>query len=243
MVGASTEKITILKMSPEIKIEKFEGPLDLLLQLIELEKLNITEVSLSHITEQFLGYLDKMEKDRSEELADFLVIATKLVYLKSRTLLPYLYPEEDEGPSLADQLKMYQQYIEASKKINVLWENNQMAYGRIEPPIKFKEFVLPLNSRADDLLLAMQKLVARLRPINPLPKITIDRAISVKQKVDAIWAALKEHKKMNFQDILDNAHSKTEVIVSFLALLELVRDSKAYINQDNSFSNMEVRLV
>lgn len=227
----------------EIKLEKFQGPLDLLLQLIELEKLNITEVSLSQITEQFLNFLDKLEKDRSEELADFLVIATKLVYLKSKTLLPYLYPEEDEGPSLADQLKMYQQYILASKKINILWGQSRVAYGRIEPPVKNTEFVLPLNAHGEDLLKSMQKLVSRLRPVNPLPKITIDRAISVKQKVESIWNALKQHKKMNFKDLLSVAESKTEIIVSFLALLELMRDQKAFINQDSAFGNMEVNLI
>jgi segregation and condensation protein A len=230
-------------MTPEIRLEKFQGPLDLLLQLIELEKLNITEVSLSQITEQFLNYLDKMEKDRSEELADFLVIATKLVYLKSKTLLPYLYPEEDEGPSLADQLKMYQQYILASKKINILWSQNRIAYGRIEPPVKNTEFVLPLNARSTDLLKTMEKLVSRLRPLNPLPKITIDRAVSVKQKVDSIWNALKQHKKMNFKDLLSSAENKTEVIVSFLALLELMREQKAFINQDSAFGSMEINLA
>ncbi len=230
-------------MIQEIKLEKFQGPLDLLLQLIELEKLNITEVSLSQLTEQFLNFLDKLENDRSEELADFLVIATKLVYLKSKTLLPYLYPEEDEGPSLADQLKMYQQYILASKKVNILWSQNRIAYGRVEPPVKNTEFVLPLNARGEDLLKSMQKLVSRLRPVNPLPKITIDRAISVKQKVESIWNALKQHKKMNFKDLLSVAESKTEIIVSFLALLELMRDQKAFINQDSAFGNMEVNLI
>ncbi|MFA6547343.1 MAG: segregation/condensation protein A [Candidatus Magasanikbacteria bacterium] len=240
-------------MTPDIKLEKFQGPLDLLLQLIELEKLNITEVSLSQITEQFLKFLDKMsakggsayggEDNNAEELADFLVIATKLVYLKSRTLLPYLYPEEDEGPSLADQLKMYQQYILASKKINILWSQNRIAYGRVEPPVKNTEFVLPLNAHSEDLLKSMQKLVSRLRSINPLPKITIDRAVSIKQKVESIWNALKQHKKINFRDLLASAENKTEIIVSFLALLELMRDQKAFINQDSAFGNMEVNLI
>ncbi len=230
-------------MSSDIKLEKFEGPLDLLLQLIELEKLSITEVSLSQVTEQFLKYLDKLEVEKSEELAEFLVIATKLVYMKSRTLLPYLNPEEDDGPSLADQLKMYQQYIAASKKINIYWQQNKIAYGRIEPPVKSLEIVCPLNAATKDLYKLMNKLVARLRPPTPLPKITIDRAISVKQKVESIWNALKQHKKMNFKDLLDSAESKTEVIVSFLALLELMRDQKALINQSDTYGNMEVNLI
>lgn len=226
-----------------IKLEKFEGPLDLLLQLIELEKLNITEVALSQVTEQFLHYLDKLEIEKSEELANFLVIATKLVYLKSRTLLPYLNPEEDEGPSLADQLKMYQQYIEASKKINIYWQQNRIAYGRIEPPVKVTEFILPLNAKTKDLNKAMEKLVTRLRPPTPLPQITIDRALSVKQKVESIWQALKQHKSINFKDLLNKSESKTEVIVSFLALLELMRDQKAFISQSNTYGDMEVKLV
>lgn len=230
-------------MNAAIKLEKFEGPLDLLLQLIELEKLNITEVALSQVTEQFLHYLDKLEIEKSEELANFLVIATKLVYLKSRTLLPYLNPEEDEGPSLADQLKMYQQYIEASKKINIYWEQNKVAYGRVEPPVKVTEFVLPLNAKTKDLHKAMDKLVARLRPPTPLPQITIDRALSVKQKVESIWQALKQHKSINFKDLLNKSESKTEVIVSFLALLELMRDQKAFISQSNTYGDMEVKLV
>ncbi len=230
-------------MISSLKLEKFEGPLDLLLQLIELEKLNITEVALSQVTEQFLHYLDKLEIEKSEELAEFLVIATKLVYMKSRTLLPYLNPEEDDGPNLADQLKMYQQYIEASKKINIYWQQNRIAYGRIEPPVKVTEFILPLNAKTKDLNKAMEKLVARLRPPTALPQITIDRAISVKQKVESIWHALKQHKKMNFKDLLNSAQSKTEVIVSFLALLELMRDQKAFISQSNTYGDMEVKLV
>ena len=230
-------------MIQALKLEKFEGPLDLLLQLIELEKLNITEVALSQVTEQFLLYLDKLEVEKSEELADFLVIATKLVYMKSRTLLPYLNPEEDEGPSLADQLKMYQQYIEASKKINIYWQQNRISYGRTEPPVKVTEFVLPLNAKTKDLNKAMEKLVARLRPPTPLPQITIDKAISVKQKVESIWNALKQHKTMNFKDLLNSAESKTEVIVSFLALLELMRDQKAFISQSDNYGDMEVKLA
>src|SRR3989339_1639297 len=107
-------------MENKLKLDNFEGPLDLLLQLIEQEDLNITDIALSKITEQFFVHLDKMGKNRSEELADFLVIAAKLIFLKSKNLLPYLNPEEDEGESLADQLKMYKRYVEASKNIDEL---------------------------------------------------------------------------------------------------------------------------
>lgn len=227
-------------MTADIKLEKFEGPLDLLLQLIDEQKLSITEVALSDITEQFIKYLDKLESERPEALADFLVIATKLVYLKSRTLLPYLQPEVDEGPSLADQLKMYQQYVEASKKIEQLWNAGKVAYGRIEPPVKLKEFVLPTNSQANDLRDSFEKLLARLKPINPLPRVNIDRGISVKERVAALWQILKTQKSFNFKNILEQAESRTEVIVTFLAVLDLLKEAKASAHQMNAFGDMEI---
>lgn len=230
-------------MSADIKLEKFQGPLDLLLQLVEQEEMKITEISLSEVTEQFVKYLDQLSESNSEELADFLVVATKLVYLKSRVLLPYLYPEEDEGPSLADQLKMYQQYVEASKKIEQLWSAGSVAYGRIEPPVKVTDFVLPTNSRMDDLHITMLKLVMRLKPIDPLPRVAIDRGITVKDKIEKILTALKQFKKINFSQILSNAENKTDIIISFLAVLDLLKEAKAVAHQENFSSELEIRLV
>ena len=227
----------------EIKLEKFQGPLDLLLQLVELEKMNISEVSLSQVTEQFLKHLDTLEASRSDELADFLVIATKLVYLKSKNLLPYLYPEEDDGPSLADQLKLYQQYVEASKKITILWEQNRIAYGRVEPPVKVEGFVLPSNAHVDDLYKNIQALVKRLRPVNPLPSTTIDHTISVKARIDKIRAFLQSAKKFSFSQILEDAQNRTEVIVSFLAILELLKDGSACIKQGGSYEEMKIEKI
>ncbi|TAN32632.1 hypothetical protein EPN28_03870 [Patescibacteria group bacterium] len=223
--------------------EKFEGPLDLLLQLIEQEEMNISEVSLSKITEQFFVYLDKLEQGRSEELADFLVIGAKLVYLKSRQLLPVLHPEEDDGPSLADQLKMYKQYVEASKKINELWEAGKVSYGRMEPPVKAQGFTLPANGWQDDLYHAMHELVKRLKPIDPLPAATIDYNVSVKQKIDSLRSLLKKGNGVNFVRLLSDAKNKTEVIVSFLAVLELVKEKWASVKQKNAFGEMVVEKV
>ncbi len=231
-------------MATDIKLEKFEGPLDLLLQLIEQEKLSITEISLSTVTEQFVQYLEKIEKDRSDELADFLVVATKLVYLKSRVLLPYLHPEEEEdGPSLADQLKMYQQYVEASKKIMTFWMHNRIAYGRMEPPIKVKDFVLPANSTVNDLHTVFTRLLTRLKPVNPLPRMSIDKGVTVRQKIESILSALKMHKKMSFNTMLGGSENRTDMIVSFLALLELVRDNRASVHQDSTYGDMELKIV
>lgn len=227
----------------EIKLEQFSGPLDLLLALIEQEKLNINEIALSKVTEQYFEYLNKLEEHRPEELADFLVIATKLVYMKSKNLLPQLMTDEDDGPSLAEQLKMYKRYIEASRDVYAMWQENVLGYPRLEPPVKAEGFVLPVNARADDLRQSFVSLLKRLKPVNPLPKVNIDRAISVKQKIDSIFNLLKQHRKINFSTILSESGNKTEVIVSLLAILELVKSGDASIHQLNSFSDLEIQKI
>ncbi len=215
--------------------------MDLLLQLIDQEKLDISEIALAGVTEQFFSYLDKLEKNRSEELADFLVIAARLVYLKSHSLLQYAYPEdEDAGPSLADQLKLYKQYVEASKVVNSLWEKQNIAYGRVEPPVKSVEFVLPANAGTNNLRDAMTLLLARLKPLEPLPKVTIDHSISIKQKIDAIRNLLKNGKELSFKNLLSSAQNKTEIIVSFLAILELVKQQSVRFRQVNAFEDLLV---
>jgi len=228
-------------MVKEIKLEKFAGPLDLLLQLIEQEKMDITEIALSKITEQYFAYLEKMDVSQAEELSDFLLIATRLVYLKSKSLLPYLYPEEDEGPNLADQLKLYKQYLEASHKINELWMTPKLAYGRIEPPVKAPTFTAPLNAQIADLHSTFLNLLKRLKPVNPLPQISIDRTISIKNKITSIYETLKKIKKLTFSQVLENAENRTEVIVSFLAILELAKDKFIFIKQTDNFGEMELK--
>ncbi len=230
-------------MTHQLTLEKFQGPLDLLLQLIEQEKLNITEVALAKVTEQYFAYLSGLGATRSEELADFLVIATRLVYLKSRELLPYLYPEEDEGPSLAEQLKLYKRYADASKEIERLWQRNAIAYGRLQPPKKPEAFELPANARSKDLRLSFALLLERLKPIAPLPEVAIDRSISVKQKIESIYAALKKLRQVSFKHLLQHAENRTEVIVSFLALLELVKEEKVSIYQTGAFEDMLIKRV
>lgn len=231
-------------MSKQITLEKFQGPLELLLQLIENEKLAITEISLAEVTEQFFKYLVSLEGERSEELADFLVIATRLVYIKSRQLLPYLYPpDEDDGKNLAEQLKFYKRYADAAKEIGQMWGREKMAYGRVETVAIVSGFHPPLNTALNDLRESMLQLLRRLKPINPLPEVKMDRTISVEQKIKSIYNALLKLKSLSFKKILEDASSRTEVIVSFLALLELIKGEKVSIDQSGAFDDMTIRKI
>lgn len=228
----------------EVKLEKFTGPLDLLLSLVESEKMGITEISLSQVTGQFFDYLNKLENEAPEELADFLVVATRLVYLKSKTLLPYLMPEEDEGPDLANQLKMYKKFVEASVLINEMWNKEKIAYGRIEPLSKeIKEFILPANAGLEDLKNSYLLLLRKIKPIDPLPQTKINRSISIKQQIENIYDLLKVTKKISFSQIVKRAESRTEIIISFLALLELLKTEKIFITQNNNFEDIEINKI
>ena len=132
-------------MKAHFQLEKFSGPLDLLLSLIDEEKLDINELAISEVTEQYLRYLEAMEEKRPEELADFLVMATRLLLLKSKNLLPQLETDEEEGPSLEEQLRLYKAFVEASKKLNKKWLEGRVANFRIEPPRHPTSFVAPAN--------------------------------------------------------------------------------------------------
>jgi len=226
----------------QIKTDKFSGPLDLLLQLIDKEELKITEISLSEITEHFLVELEKIENSKEQDLADFLVIATKLVYLKSKQLLPYLYEEEEEE-NLADQLKMYKKFVDASVSIEKLWQNVQKSYGRIESLKKQKEFILPSNALEDNLQKSFVDLLKRLKPVNPLPTANIDHSVSVCDVVKHLKDTLKRIKKFKFSELFKDSKSKTEVIVNFLAILDMVKKGEAYMTQTKAFDDFEIKKV
>jgi len=230
-------------MKPNLELKEFSGPLDLLLSLIKDNKFDINELSLSKVTEQYLKYLDTLEKNKAEELADFLVVGTRLLLLKSRALLPQFVSEEDEETSLEEQLKLYKSFIDASRKIDKLWKDKNKLVFRIELPRKREEFVSPNNLAQDNLHKSMVQLVNRLKPPKPLFSTTIDRAVSMKEKIDSIRNILNKSGKVNFFEILKDVKNRTEVIVSFLALLELVKQKNVVLKQRDIFSNISVEKV
>jgi segregation and condensation protein A len=230
-------------MKPEIKLEQFSGPLDLLLSLIKDNKCDISKIALSEVTEQYLQYLDKLEENKDEELADFLVVGTRLLFLKSRMLLPQFAPEEEDGVSLEQQLRLYKAFVDASRKINKLWLNRFRSTFRVEPPRKQTEFLPPTNFSTTNMHQSLLQLIKRLRPLAPLPQTQIDRAISLKERIDKIRKLIITGKKIDFFSLLENAQNRTEVIVSFLALLELVKQKTIMFTQENTFSDISIEKI
>ena len=213
-----------------IRVGEFEGPYDVLLSLIEEQKLSITEISLSTVTEQYLQYIDTLETEKPEELADFLVVATKLLLAKSRMLLPQFGAPEEEGPSLEEQLKLYKQFIDSSKKLNERWLDGRKGAYRTEPARKAEGFIPGAKVTLDGLHQSMLQLVHRLAPPKALRQTHRDKSISVKEKIDHI------------RSVLDKSN-KTEVIVGFLALLEIMKTKTVALSQEEQFGDIMINRV
>jgi len=225
----------------EIKLEQFNGPLDLLLSLVEDKEMSINEIVLGKVTEQYLAYLEEVERIAPEDLADFLVIATKLLLMKSRALLPQLMPVEEDEVGLADQLRLYQKFVAVSKKIESAWLQPRVAFVRHEPMRVVENPELPENVTTDTLRNSMGRLIDRLKPPKPLPKTHIDKTVSVKERIQQIRDYLQKNKTFSFKQALGEKPNRTETIISFLALLELVKQRTVLLHQDGLHSDIMIK--
>lgn len=226
-------------MNIDITLEQFSGPLDMLLSLIERQKLPISEVSLSAVTEQYLTLIEHLEEKNPDDLADFLVVAAKLLLYKSRMLLPHFLPDdEDDGPTLEDQLRLYHAFLDASKHINSRWLSGKYALFRVEPPRKLEGFVPPFNMSLGIMEQNMIQLVSQLQPAKELPSTMIDKTVTLKHTIEKIRNMFKKGTNLSFNKILGGSQNKTEIIISFLALLELVKQRHILLKQDSQFSDI-----
>ncbi len=231
-----------------IKIEKFEGPLGLLLQLIEKEELDITQVSLAKIADQYIEYISEASNINPEEMADFLVVAARLLLIKSKALLPFLYPEEEKEISdLENQLRMYKEFLEAMKKIEAMIGKKKFMFAR-----EFNRqailasahiFAPPKNISLGNLKMVFEDILGRITPAPKLEEEMLERTIHIEEKIESIKRSLLERLKINFSNILKEAKSKTEIIVSFLAMLELIKQRDIHVSQDGLFNEIEISRI
>ena len=226
----------------KIKTDQFEGPLDLLLQLIEDQKLEITQISLAQVTEQYIKILNQNQSQvKIEELADFLVVAARLLLIKSRALLPFLEWEDEEEEDLTRQLKIYKEYLEAMKMIQAMLAKKRFSFARLKMAVKQEvEFSPPPKLVATDLRDTFFGIIKNLDPLINLPTEMIKKSINIQEKIASIRERLDREVRTNFSDILREAKDKTEIIVSFLALLELIKQRTVIARQGDSFADIEI---
>lgn len=232
-------------MEYKVNIEKFEGPLDLLLQLIEKEELDVTQVSLANVTDQYIQYLKEIEEINPGELADFLVIAAKLLYIKSKILLPSLYiDEQDEGTDLENQLKIYKEYWEAAKKVQKMISKKRFIFFREKLVMAdIPAFNPPKSLNKEKMHKVFRQIIKDLAPPMKLKEHKISKKISIEEKINHIKKMIFERAVMSFGTLLENAKDKNEVIVSFLAMLELVKQRTVRVDQEDLFHEILIKKV
>lgn len=227
----------------DVKIEQFEGPLSLLLKLIEKEEMDITQISLAGVAGQFVEYLRSVPSINPDEMTDFLVIAAKLLFIKSKALLPYLQPEEEEEiEELERQLRMYKEFLEATKKIEKILGKKcfmfEKEFNRKAVVAQEKKFSPPAGLDMMAMKNSLENLIERRRPAEKLGSATIQDRINIEDRIISIRQLVMQRIRTSFTKILSEAKSKTEVIVNFLAALELMRQREVVLVQEELFGEI-----
>jgi len=228
----------------KIKIEQFEGPLDLLLNLIEEKKLDIAEISLAHVTEQFLEYIRSLTNLKPQELSDWLVVASKLLVIKSRALMPMLtLTEEDEqdATDLTWQLHQYKLYKEAAKQIDEVQKKRNQSWGRSTGYLQKITFYPDPRANSATLRDTMNHLAKSLESIAGVPKKILEEVVTISEKIDHLQKIISQKVETKMHELLKSAGSKTEIIVTFLALLELVKQKILTVEQESAFSDIVIK--
>ncbi len=222
----------------------YEGPLDLLLNLIERAELDITAVSLANVTNQYLAYIESLEQVNADEISAFLLMAAKLLQIKSEALLPRPptreHGEEDLGQSLVDQLKLYKRFKEIGVWLSGRQEANLRTFLRIAPPPKVEPKLDLSNLTLEKLVAVAAEAFAKEQNKKPLGVIIAPPRVTIREKIDLIAKMMKEVEHANFHTLLDQNASRLEIVVTFLAMLELVKRYRIHAHQDGLFGEIEI---
>ena len=227
----------------QLQLPVFEGPLDLLLYLIEREELDITAVSLVQVTDQYLSHLRSGEQVDATALAEFIATGTRLLLLKSRALLPQP-PSDDEdveelGEDLVQRLREYRRFKEAAGMLQDIEAEGRRTYPREAPPPE-----LPLPTGLDgitlDLLAEIVREVLERQP-DEAPELVVEREeVTVEEKVAELTRALQRQSRVSFRSFISSCRSRLEVIVAFIAVLELIKALRLEATQDAPFGDISL---
>ena len=246
-------------MSISYKLEQFEGPLDLLLHLIAKNKVSIYDIPIAEITDQYLEYVSQMEREDLNVVSEFLVMAATLLDIKSRMLLPAEVneegEEEDPRAELVERLLEYKMYkymafelkdreLDAEK---VFYKNPTIPkeVARYEPPVD-------LDKLLDGLTLAklqrifesvMKRREDKVDPIRSNFGTIRQEPVSLEEKITSVMDYARKHRRFSFRAMLERQGDKLEVVVTFLAVLELMKIGKIHLTQEHLFDDMEIETL
>ena len=246
-------------MTISYKLEKFEGPLDLLLHLIDKNKVDIYDIPIVEITRQYLDYVSQMEREDLNVVSDFLVMAATLLDIKSRMLLPLEVDEEgqEEDPraELVARLLEYKRYKMMAQELADMEEDAQgvlfktptvpREVAKYEPPVD-------LNQLLDGLTLAkLQRIIEsvmkrqqdKVDPIRSNFGTIKKEPVSLENRILDVMGYARQHRRFSFRQILERQGDRLEVVVTFLAILELMKIGKIHLTQEHAFDDMDIEIL
>ena len=237
-------------MDYSVTIDKFEGPLDLLLHLVKISDIDIFDISIEEITKQYLKYITEMEKLNLNIASEYLVMAAELIEIKSSILLPKNKIEsedeyeEDPREKLINKLLDYQKYKEITETFKDLESSRKEIYTK--SPSDLKDFVTTTPTISDDVSLddlinAFNNFLSRKQLEKPLNTKITKKEYSVSVRNNEIRSILKQKKKVNFEELFD-VMTKEYVVVTFLSILDLARKQEIEIAQENNFNKIILKL-
>lgn len=230
-----------------INTEVYSGPLDLLLQLIEKAELDITKLALAQVTDQFLEYLHTLQEQNAAEVSAFLVIAARLVQIKSAALLPRPtfsgQPiEEDPGEALAQQLILYKRFKTMALYLDERESAGLRTYLRMDslPRFQFPTKLDISELTLDELILTAREILASSNNLPPLSQVVSNPRITIRQKINVIIENLRATGTISFSNLLSLKNNRLEIVVTFLAMLELVKRRIVGASQNDLFGEIEL---
>jgi segregation and condensation protein A len=227
----------------QIKTDVFEGPLDLLLNLIEKKKLFINDIALAKVADDYIAYLQGQEKFPIAQSADFLVIASTLLLIKSRSLLPNLNLTDEEQKDIGDlekRLKIYQRIKELSVHIKNHFGKDIIFAA--EPRKAIPVFSPDQTMTKENLMGAIMSVIRALpKLVENIPKATVRKVISLEEMIVDLTKRIQSSIKLSFREFAKvGKEERVNVIISFLAMLELVKQGIVNVKQENHFEDIEI---
>ncbi len=227
----------------QINQEKFTGPLDVLLSLIEERKMEITDVSLANVTDAFLNYVGDLKQISPEILADFLVIGARLILIKSKSLLPTLeLSEEDKNDinDLKERLEIYRLFKEASQNI----KNQYLKHPTFAKEFLFNQipiFYPPENFDYNTLYQSFKKIWEEFNSLGETSIEKIKKVIKIEEQIKYLLNILNKKTSSEFNQLVSKKE-KIEIIVTFLAVLEMFKDQLIIVDQEETFGEIKIVL-
>jgi segregation and condensation protein A len=243
MSGSEVKKLIPNSGTFKIKTEVFEGPLDLLLSLVEKRKLFINDISLAKVTDDFISHIQQFEKLPMGESAQFILVASTLLLIKSRSLLPSLKLTEEEETDIHDletRLKIYKRIKDASISVSQLFGHEiifQPSQVRPVEPVFSPHESMKLLTLAQ----AIKDVIKQLPKKETLPKAVVRKVVSLEEMIDNLTVRITKGLRMSFKEFSEgHKGEKVNVIVSFLAMLELVKQGTIHVTQDDHFGDIQM---